>query len=500
MTRTLSTGTIILLSIHLLISSCFGEVVEDRQRSLQAAEWTWKQPAWWVVYRSMYGKRLKKCIFRQGVIPIHGDTCSPIQNNWFMCMYGSQACQGLIVESITHPETRCDCQISNSTDGWKWACYDWKPCMDPTTASATTLTTALTPSPTRTPSKNLTIGVYYYPWYGTDFHKGSPFLREKLLPPQLPKLGRYDDTDPAVISQHLKWSRNANIKMWVTSWWGPKSIPNNTTLTKILPHNDLGSHKISLFYETPGRIPDSGSLVNVEPDMVYICENYFSHPNYYRIDDRPVLFVYVTRKLSGLGWLDDVLLLMRSTANKYGFNPYIIGDQVFQDAPPQGMYYAPFDQLDGVTNYDVRGGMNLPWGTNYVTQTGVDNYFAEQLKWKVAANNRGCAYVPPAVPGYNDRSIRLDVGRAALSRRLTPNDGPGSLFRATLKGAREIADSMTNYLVMVNSFNEWHEDTQIEPTSGGNKTIAPFELTQGVEYDAYGEMFLDILKTETIGW
>jgi len=321
------------------------------------------------------------------------------------------------------------------------------------------------------------------------------------LPPQLPKLGRYDDTDPAVISQHLKWSRNANIKMWVTSWWGPKSIPNNTTLTKILPHNDLGSHKISLFYETIGRIPDSGSLVNVEPDMVYICENYFSHPNYYRIDDRPVLFVYVTRKLSGLGWLDDVLLLMRSTANKYGFNPYIIGDQVFQDAPPQGMYYAPFDQLDGVTNYDVRGGMNLPWGTNYVTQTGVDNYFAEQLKWKVAANNRGCAYVPPAVPGYNDRSIRLDVGRAALSRRLTPNDGPGSLFRATLKGAREIADSMTNYLVMVNSFNEWHEDSQIEPTSGGNETTAPLELTQGVKYKAYGELFLDILREETtIAW
>jgi hypothetical protein len=52
--------------------------------------------------------------------------------------------------------------------------------------------------------------------------------------------------------------------------------------------------------------------------------------------------------------------------------------------------------------------------------------------------------------------------------------------------------------MMINSFNEWHEDSQIEPTTGGSKTNAPFSLTQGVEYEAYGELYLNILREETI--
>ena len=375
---------------------------------------------------------------------------------------------------------------------------------NPTYMSPSPLT-GTTSKPTGAPSlitttesrSNLTIGAYYYPWYGPNFHNGSPFFRDELIPKQSPALGKYDDTNPVVIAQHLKWSRDANIGLWVTSWWGPGSREDVTTMTKILPHDDLGSHKIALFYETNGRIREPEfSLERVGKDILHLCENYFGHANYYTINDRPVLFMYVTRKYSQVGVLKEALLIMRSIAAEYGFNPYIIGDQVFQVAPTED--YVPFTQLDAVTNYDVRGGMNLPDGTNYVTQAGVNNFFLEQSKWKTAANRQGCAYVPPVVAGFNDRAIRLAIGKAAVSRRLTPNAGPGSLFRATLRGALELVDHMTGNLMMINSFNEWHEDSQIEPTVGGNKTTAPFNLTQGVEYEAYGEMYFDILREETL--
>lgn len=65
-----------------------------------------------------------------------------------------------------------------------------------------------------------TAGVYYYPWYLDDFH-GGKYLREHLVPPQLPTLGEYNDRLPEVIAQHLAWSRQANISLWVSSWWGP---------------------------------------------------------------------------------------------------------------------------------------------------------------------------------------------------------------------------------------------------------------------------------------
>jgi glycoprotein endo-alpha-1,2-mannosidase len=376
---------------------------------------------------------------------------------------------------------------------------------NPTTAAPRPVTPKPTKGVTRNPTSALTltakpyftVGAYYYPWHGQDFHKGAPYLRDQLSPKQRPALGRYDDTDPAVIAQHLKWSRQANIQLWVTSWWGPGSREDVTTLGLILPHIDMGTHKIALFYETTGRIREKNkyAIDAVIPDVVYMCKNYFSHPNYYKINGRPVLFMYITRKYSQLGFLEGILLLMRNTAADYGFNPYIIGDQVFRAAPTGD--YAPFSQLDAVTNYDVRGGMIVPVGTNYITQSGVDDYYAEQAKWKAAANKKGCAFVPTAVPGYNDRAIRLGVGNAAVSRRLTPQDVEGSLFRASLKAACKLAGNRTNRLMMINSFNEWHEDSQIEPTVGGNKTVTPLNLTQGVAYQAYGELFLNILGQET---
>ena len=367
----------------------------------------------------------------------------------------------------------------------------------PATRSPTLVPTAspTTVVPTNNRKSNLTVGAYYYPWYGADFHKGSHYLRDDLSPKQGPLLGKYNDTDPAVISQHLTWSRQANIGLWVTSWWGPGGREDITTLTSILPHPDLGSHKIALFYETNGRILyPNYTLDRVEPDIVHMCKHYFLHPNYFTIDNRPVIFVYVTRKYSQLGLLNDIVLLMRNTAARYGYDPYIIGDQVFQSAPTGE--YTPFSQLDAVTNYDVRGGMNLPG--NYVNQSGVDHFYSKQKEWKTAANNQGCAYVPPAVPGYNDRSIRLAVDLPAVSRRLNPDDIEGSLFRATLRGARTLVDTLTNNLMMINSFNEWHEDTQIEPTIGENSTSLPFNLTQGVVYEPYGERYLNILREETM--
>merc|ERR1712238_440789 len=51
--------------------------------------------------------------------------------------------------------------------------------------------------------------------------------------------------------------------------------------------------------------------------------------------------------------------------------------------------------------------------------------------------------------------------------------------------------------------NEWHEDTQIEPTmmtvssSATTTTTKPETLTGGLEYTEYGELYLDILKSQT---
>jgi len=84
-----------------------------------------------------------------------------------------------------------------------------------------------------------------------------------------------------------------------------------------------------------------------------------------------------------------------------------------------------------------------------------------------------------------------------LSRKLTEKSDEGSLFLYQLQKALPLVDPAVDSMILVNSFNEWHEDTQIEPTAMGGSATEPEMLTGGLEYVGYGERYLDILKSQT---
>jgi glycoprotein endo-alpha-1,2-mannosidase len=347
----------------------------------------------------------------------------------------------------------------------------------------------------------LTMGVYYYPWHADDFHRGDGYIRQDLIPPQQPFLGEYDDRDAGVVEQHLQWSRQANVRLWVTSWWGPNSRTDSTISNVILQHEKLQNHQIALFYETDGRIlqKDLGNpLENVRSDMQYMCKTYFDHPNYFRINDRPVLFIYLARSLNSLGLLNDVVDLMRQgVQDACGEDVYLVGDQVYGGASGKDFTtYEPFELLDAVTNYDVYGSINSVVGRRggSLAEEEVNHYYQfEQRLWRDAANSFNCKYVPAIAPGYNDVSVRS--GNPPLSRSLTGKE-PGSLLKLELQNAIPLVDPDTQRLMMINSFNEWHEDTQIEPTIGGSTSL-PNEITSGITYRGYGDQYLEILRVGT---
>lgn len=336
-----------------------------------------------------------------------------------------------------------------------------------------------------------TVGVYYYPWHGgNDFH-GRKYLREHLDPVQLPVLGEYNDRDNETIKQHLEWCEYAGIGLWVSSWWGPGKMTDKTLKDYILKHDDLNDMKIALFYETSNRIPDFTDVSKVESDINYIAENYFDHPNYFKIDGKPVLFIYLTRVLSGRGILKNTLNIMRNTATQAGFEIYIVGDQVFGQPPSATDQIA---LLDAITNYDVYGSSG---GKMYATQEKVNDYYKAQSGWRLKAHQVGTHFVPASAPGYNDTGVR--DGHVPLSRKLSEDDEFGSLFKAMVNEALQITDPETGNLFMITSWNEWHEDTQIEPVAiapATNKddSSTKQKYTAGLEYEGYGTRYLDIIK------
>jgi glycoprotein endo-alpha-1,2-mannosidase len=348
-----------------------------------------------------------------------------------------------------------------------------------------------------TANTDFLVGVYYYPWHGERFHNGDGYMRKELTPQHVPALGEYNDSDPDIIREHMKMFRQANIGLLVTSWWGPNRLEDSNTKDVIMEHEDVGNLKVSIHYETTSRLGQGrDKLSNARTDIQYMCENYFDHPNYYKIDGRPVLFIYISRKLQAVGTLEEALLIMRSTASKCGHNLYLIGDSVFEEAPDsaEAEAYVPFWYFDAVTNYDIYGSSGRPEG--HVGTDRVDNYYRQQGEWKEQALKDGCRYIPATSPGYNDRGVRMESDHPPLSRRITSTSQEGSLFQYQLHQAKELVDSKVDNMILVNSFNEWHEDTQIEPVVG-EPSSEPFNFTKGVEYVGYGDLYLDILGAAT---
>ncbi len=363
---------------------------------------------------------------------------------------------------------------------------------------------AVVPATDGEPAAELLVGAYYYPWYAAPRARrdGSTdrlgwmrqAVRGRLVPPQLPLLGVYDSRDAELIGQHLAQSVAANIRFWAVSWWGPGGREDRTLREQILPHPDSGKLQYAVLYESTGRLgsfdePDYSRLLS---DFAYLSEHYFSHPAYLHIDGRPVVFIYLTRvyfRNRGQRELQD----LRSRFPQL----YLIGDEVF--GPHYRSEYA--EPWDAVTAYDVYGQSLKLDGA---TRQALDRLDAVYASARQAAHAAGTAFVPAVSPGYNDRAVR--EGHPGRPRYFTdvPDSQEGDVFRRAIRQCGwKHRDPAAANMMMVTSFNEWYEDTQIEPTAGEGPTTRQDDspsadfFTHGDAYPDYGTLYLEILREET---
>jgi hypothetical protein len=181
--------------------------------------------------------------------------------------------------------------------------------------------------------------------------------------------------------------------------------------------------------------------------------------------------------------------------SQFGVNPYLIGDDVFP-----GQNNAQRAALwDSITDFDVYGSALQSRGSTTAAITALGNQYHNALKLAQSVN---VGFVPAVSPGFNDSAVRS--GHPAAPRYLTdvPGAAEGSLFNAELNSAvLPNLDPTTGNMLMVSTFNEWHEDTQIEPTFVAAPTAmdnASGTLAQGYSYSGYGNLYLDELRLATV--
>jgi glycoprotein endo-alpha-1,2-mannosidase len=344
------------------------------------------------------------------------------------------------------------------------------------------------------------VGAYYYPWYGVNdrplSHDWDRLMRLKLNPPQKPAAGLYRSDDPDVIAEHIAQSHRAGLDFWAVSWWGPGSATDRTIREAILRHPEANRLRYAVLYETMGRFGgfDRPRYDQLIEDLAYLDKHYFKHPHYLRINGRPVLFIYLSREYFRKNGLDELAEVREQFPDVY-----IVGDDVF--GPNYEAEWAK--QFDAVTSYDVYGQSTGPYKA---TGRAVDALASNYANAKKIANSVGRAFVPAVAPGYNDTAER--PGHPGTPRYFVdqPDSKEGDLFRAMIRrAALPYLDERCGRLLMVTSFNEWYEDSQIEATAGDAGTTAidnsdsKSQFTGGDRYTDYGPLYLDILREEALG-
>lgn len=341
------------------------------------------------------------------------------------------------------------------------------------------------------------VGVYYYPWYTVSEGKWKQAMRLHLASPQTPKSGLYDSRDPEVISDHIQQSLRGGVLFWAVSWWGPGSYTDLVFKEDILTHPDASKLKYAVLYESTGRF---GRFENPDyrfwmSDLKYLKKTYFDDPRYMKINGRPVIFVYLSRVyFRNRG--HDALKQMRQTFPDI----YLVGDDVFQieDAVDYKAEWAR--HFDAVTAYDVYGQSLKPYGG---TQKAVEFLAQAYQQAKQAVNSVGTAFMPAVAPGYNDTAVRKGHPGRARYFTDTENSKEGDIFREMIRrAALPNIDPSCDNIIMVTSFNEWYEDSQIEATAGTSppsrtdSSESGTYYTGGQDYIDYGCLYLDILREE----
>ena len=315
------------------------------------------------------------------------------------------------------------------------------------------------------------VAAHYYSWYGGS---ENPHWPDGVA--HRPWLGYYASGSPDVVRQQIDLATRYGVDVFAVGWTGIDTPAEKNFRSGFLKAPNLNRIQFCMVYDTLNRLRGERSQPLYfdfnEPsvrqtfvsDMLHLARNYFSHPSYFKVNGRPVVKIYLTRRF--FGEFPSALEEVRRELRTKGWDPYFVGDSIFYGR--NDLFVV--SQFDAATAYNIN---NDELRRNGITTTGkladsIRPYywsFLYQLRG-VQAANRGVPVdlQPGVIPQFDARNAR-STPVALLAQN---QDEVKQMFHV----AREILDQKQTGLpiVWITSWNEWHEGTAIEPTvEGGAK-------------------------------
>jgi hypothetical protein len=224
------------------------------------------------------------------------------------------------------------------------------------------------------------------------------------------------------------------IDGFICTWWGQGTF-DDRALKRVLDRAKKKGFLITVYWET---VPGEGAqmITRAVNDLGYLLDRYGSHPAFLKVDGKPVIFVYgrVMQQVPSRAWP----AILAGIGGRHQDRFLLVADG-FSDQNAR--------LFDGIHNYNICGWVQ-----------GKDPDVLRRLSRRSfntdldRAERHGKISCITVIPGYNDTKIRSPGIHA---RRMD-----GHTYRVLWEEAIRADPDW----VLITSWNEWHEGSEIEPS------------------------------------
>lgn len=301
---------------------------------------------------------------------------------------------------------------------------------------------------------DLEIGAYYFPGWDTA-NKWRP-IRD-VAPERKPVLGWYDEANPECADWQIKWAVENGIKFFMLDWyWSAGGRHLEHWL-----HNAYMKSKHRKYLKwcmmwANHNAPDTHSEADQRAVTQYWIDHYFAMPEYYRINDMPVVIIWapgnMRRDMGGSEGAKKLLDISQEMAKLAGYK----GIYFMAMAPPSrpAVQQLKDEGYSQTTTYHYMGSggkaadpMRFPF--DLVAETNKDD-------WQNFQDADVLPFLPNVSTGWDSRPWHGDRS-VIITGRTVP------LFRKICEDAKQWAAEHGVTRIALGPLNEWGEGSYIEP-------------------------------------
>lgn len=335
------------------------------------------------------------------------------------------------------------------------------------------------PEPKPATSDRIVAAHYYAAWKrgAAEIHGGFDDLHG--YPERTPLMGYYDEENPEVCDWEIKWALEHGINCFIYCWYRrledmKKPVKAENLRCGHCIHDALfnakygNMMKFAIMFENSPRWGTTDENDIIDNLMPFWVENYFSRPNYLKIDNKPVLFIFHPSRLVEVfgeaAKQKAAFDACREYAVKCGFD---------------GMIFAccNYRVTEEANNENIARGYDFCFGYNsgyraaehYPDGEEIVNKQCEILEKRLSVDPMRFIPTPSCFSDPTPRTTKhwIDMGYSFHKERvwyLHPDE-----YRKCLRRMKEITDSLPQgawgrRIMMIDNWNEWDEGHYVSPS------------------------------------